>query len=204
MKRLLQPKLPIRKMPTYRAILMFSVAFSFSIFIFIFSIFFITAPLLVGGITGAYITNKTSFLGSNTSKELGIAGGTVATLVVGGAEFFTGIGTAVVGFIGDFLSDAIDFFAWMLFYFWFTIIGISFFEMKSKRRLTVAIISFIVGLIPFLNIIPSLLTGITIIIMTIRKDDKDAFLKYQKELLVYNKQRGLLSQRLRTQQFATQ
>ncbi len=204
MKRLSQPKPPTRKMPTARAILMFSVAFFFSIFIFIFSIFFITAPLLVGGVTGAYITNKTSFLGSGVSKALGVAGGTVATFAVGGAEFLTGIGTAVVGFVGDFLSDAIDFLAWMLFYFWFTIVGISFLDTKSRKRLAVMLISFIVGLIPFINIIPSLLIGITIIIMTVRKDDKDAFLQYKRELLAYNKQRGLPSQRLRTQHLATQ
>ncbi len=199
MKQLLQPKPPTRKMPITRAVLMFSVAFFFSIFIFIFSIFFITAPLLIGGITSVYITNKTSFLGSGVSEALGVAGGAVAALAVGGAEIFTGIGSAVIGFVGDILSDAIDFFAWMLFYFWFTIAGISFLDTRSRKRLVAAVISLIVGLIPFINIIPSLLIGITIIIMTVMEDDRDAFLQYKKRLLAYNRQQRLLSQQFVTQ-----
>lgn len=189
------PQQPKKKMPFVRALLMFGVALCFSVLIFTFSIFPITAPLMVG--VGAGITTE-QYTGSETAGNIV---GWLAGTFTGVAEIVSGVGVGMLSFIGEFLADSLTFFGWIIFYFWLIISGVSFIGTSSAtKRFAITAVATIVGLIPFLNIIPTLLIGVVLIIMNIRKEDHIAYSKYKDKLKKYNAQKkNLLAQRAMSQ-----
>lgn len=192
------PQKPKKQMPTRRAIMMLGVALSISILIFIFSIFPVTAPLMVGVGTAAYVENATG------SAFLGKTAGWLSGTFTGAAEFVSGIGVAVIGLMGEIMADALTFFGWVIFYSWFVISGIPLIGGSSaNKRFAIAGGSIIIGMIPFLNIIPGLLIGVTLIVMNIRTEDRKKLARYQQQLKKYKAlQKAMLSRHVALQQMA--
>jgi len=167
------PDAPKKKMPTTRAFLMLGTASFFSIFILIFSTLTFTFPVMVGvATTMAVVTiSETELL-----KTAGIVAGSAVVAV----EAFTGIGATAIDTAGEMVAAALSIVAWFLFYIWFFVSGIKLIDVEhSTHHFFISSISFIAGLIPFVNIIPTVLIGVTLIILRIRKEDSDAQKKYE-------------------------
>ncbi len=205
-KKLERPQLPKKKMSNMRAMMMFGVALCLSIPIFVFSIFPITAPIMLGVGSGVYAQHET---GSAVIGEfVGWAAGISTTV----AEFLSGVGVEFVDLIGIIMAVALTFLGWLLFFIWFTFARISLIGGGgANKRFATVIASFIIGLIPFIDIIPSLLIGIVLIILSVRSEDKKRFATYEKRLKEYEKQqknmmatRKAVAMRKFTQQPATQ
>ncbi len=171
------PKPPQKKMPVTRAWLMLATAAFFSTFILFFSTLAFTLPLIAGAGTKAVVD---STLGSTAGTVVG--GATVVG--VGLLEWGTaGAGAAAVETAGDAAASAIDTVAWGLFYIWFMLAGIELIGgSKETKRLVTSAVSFVVGFIPILNIIPALFIGVAVIVWQTRKEDTEAELKYQAAL----------------------
>lgn len=176
-----RPQLPKKKMPRGRAIMMFGTAFFLSMIIFIFSIFPITAPIIVGVGASVYVQQKTG------SKVAGEVAGWAAVTFSWAAELLSGVGVAFVEALGTMMTIILTFLGWTLFFFWFTLSGISFMGGggRANKRMATAIVSFIIGLIPLVDIIPSLLIGITTIIISTYLEDKEKLATYKIRLKKY-------------------
>ncbi len=194
------PQMPKKKMPSARAAMMLGVALCFSMLIFIFSILPITAPIVLGIGTEVYAENATG------SETIGKAAGWVAGVSTGVAEFISGVGVAVVGFIGEMMSFALTILGWAIFYAWFVAADISLMGGSSaNKRFAIAGVSLVIGMIPFLDIIPGLIIGIVLIVMNVRREDKENLAKYEQKLKEYNAyKKNLLSRRIALQQILAQ
>lgn len=176
------PQLPKKKMPNMRASLMIGAAIFVSMPIFIFSILPITAPIMVGVGAGVYTEQKTG------SKTLAVVASGAAGVFSGFVEAMSGVGPAVVGAIGNLVADALTFLGWVIFYLWLTIIGVPFIGKSgaSNRRLIIFMTSFVIGLVPLLNIMPALLIGVTLIVIGVQTEDAKKLAKYKEQLQKYN------------------
>jgi len=101
------------------------------------------------------------------------------------------VGVAVMGAVGDLMADAFTFVGWVLFYIWLAIIGVPLIGKAgaSRRRFIAFMTSFVIGLVPLLNIVPTLLIGVTIIVISIRMEDAEKLVKYEEQLKEYNASR---------------
>ncbi len=173
------PKMRITKI---QAVLMLFVATIFSIIIFIFATFPISAPILVATATDIVVTNKSD--STTIGHVAGVAAGTFSVA----AEFVTGVGAAAVATFGEIAADAFEFFALALvFPLWYMLYGIKQFgSIAATKRFFIGMTGFIIGLIPIINILPSVLITVSIIIFNVRREDA-------KKIKVYK-----LSNKLRT------
>ncbi|HEC93823.1 MAG TPA: hypothetical protein ENI56_00380 [Candidatus Kaiserbacteria bacterium] len=186
------PQMPKKKMPAARTVIMLGVALCFSVLIFTFSIFPITAPIMIGVGAGVYAEHYTG------SKTIGEVVGWGAGTFTGVAEFVSGVGVAAIGFIGEIMAFALTILGWMIIYFLLAISGIPFIGggKSANKRLGVAVTTFIIGLIPFLNIIPTLLIGVTLIVLNVRNEDRVKLAQYKEQLKKYSAlQKATLSRR---------
>ncbi len=168
---------PKKKMTTMQAVFMLGVALIFSIIILIFSTFPISAPILTGTIIGAVVTQKTgsSFLGKVAKWASGIS--------VTATEFFSGVGVAAMSAVGEFVADSLEFLAMgLIFPLWYLILGIKQFGGKhAMNRFFISMASFIAGLIPLINILPTVLIGVSLVILSVRKEDAEKAREYEKK-----------------------
>ena len=67
------------------------------------------------------------------------------------------------------LNILVDIIAWLIFGLWFTLRGISF---LNPRRFATFAVSFIVGLIPILSILPELTLAIIATILMVKSEDR--------------------------------
>ncbi len=169
---------PKKKMTTMKATLMLGVALIFSIIILIFSTFPISAPIIAGITIKAVVTQKT---GSNI---LGDAAGWISGISITSAEFLTGVGVAAISAVGEFVADSLEFLALgLIFPLWYMLSGIKLLGDKhAVNRFFISMTSFILGLIPLINILPTVLIGVSLVILSVRKEDAENLLYYNKKI----------------------
>ncbi|HFC10870.1 MAG TPA: hypothetical protein ENJ75_01605 [Candidatus Kaiserbacteria bacterium] len=157
---------PKDKMPMTRALLMAGTALFFSIIILIFSTLPFTAPFFVGSGTTGIVENYT---GGTVAKVVG----TVTGVATGALEVFTGADVAISA-VGEIVAGVVSFMAWVVFYTWFMIAGIKLMNgRRALNRFFISGTSVVTGLIPFINIIPSVFIGVLLTIWQTRKEDAD-------------------------------
>lgn len=169
---------PKKKMPTMRAVFMLGVALMFSIVILVFSTFPISAPVLAGTILDVVVTQKTG------SSILGSAIGLVAGMSLTAAEYITGVGIAAMSAVGEVVADSLELLALgLIFPLWYLILGIKQFGGKhALHRLFISMASLIAGLIPLINILPTVLIGVYLVILSVRKEDAENMREYEKKI----------------------
>jgi len=164
---------PKKKMPLLRAVLMMVTALFFSVIILIFSTLPFTLPLMVGVGAGTAVS---SYIGSGFIAN---TVGTVAGTMTGAVEVFTGADVAVA-VVGEVAVVAINIVAWCVFYFWLLVIGIKLTGNKrAVNRFFINAGSFIAGMIPFINILPTVLIGVTLTVLQTMKEDYEAKKEYE-------------------------
>lgn len=175
--------MPKKKMPMTRAGFMTLAAFFLSILIFLFASFIFTAPIIAGMFAAVYVKYETG------SKVLEYMAGVGSGALVFIGDFF-GL-EVVIGLVGEAAAMILTIFGWTLFFFWFTISGISFMGegKRANKRLASAMISATIGMVPVINIIPSFFVGVMSIIIHTYMEDKEKLALYKKRLAEYNKTR---------------
>lgn len=158
------PKMRITKI---RAVLMLFVATIFSIVIFIFATFPISAPIMLAGVTDAVVTNRTD------SSVIGSAAGVATGISAGAVEFVTGVGAVAIATFGEITADSFEFLALALvFPFWYLLSGIKQLSGENAtKRFFIVMTGLIAGLIPIINILPTVLISVSLIIFSVRKED---------------------------------
>lgn len=180
--RVQPPQLPKKKMSTMMATLIIGATFFISMPIFIFSIFPITAPMMIGAAAGAVTEHYTG------SKTLAVIAGSIAGAASGFLEVISGVGVEALDFLGSLIADALTLVGWILFYTLLVIIRVPLLGSSgaSRRRFVTFMTSFIIGLVPILNIIPTLLIGVTLMVISIHMENNANMSKYKKQLKKYN------------------
>ncbi len=167
---------PKKKMPPLRAVLMMVTALFFSVIILIFSTLPFTLPLMVGA--GAEATVSSYIGGGFIANTVGI----VAGAATGAVEIFTGADIAV-DVVGEVAATAINIVAWCVFYFWLLVVGIKLTGNKrAVNRFFINAGSSIAGMIPFINILPTVLIGVTLTVLQTMKEDHEAKKEYEESL----------------------
>ncbi len=189
------PQLPKKKMPLMRASLMIGAAIFISMLIFIFAIFPITAPMMIGVGTGTVAEHYTH------STFVGVVVGGFTVAASGFVEAISGIGVPVLGAIGNLLADAFTFLGWVMFYLWLTVIGVPLIGRgaAARKRLITALMSTVIGFVPLLNILPAFLIGVTLIVISVRMEDAEKLIQYKEQLKKYNMSRKTLSSNTKPQ-----
>jgi len=140
----------------------FGIALIFDLIKFIFSLAFLFAPLIAGVVLGAVAQSKCNGILPDWTPAKGWVC-TASGAVVGSAVTTFGyIAEGAGGFIpveaaGEVLADAIDIMAWCCFFIIFAMTGVRFFgTMRSTRRFFLATAGASGGLIPFVNVGPTI------------------------------------------------
>jgi len=180
---------PKKKMPTGRMIFMLGVALLLSLLILIFATFQISAPFILAAIAKIEVAQ-------HAGSIIGDIAGLFSGLVLGALELFTGIGVALVAAVGDAVADAIEFFALALvFPVWYLISGIKQSGSKhGQKRFFMSMITFIIGMIPLINILPATLVSVSLNIWSVRKEDAEEMEKYKQKLKKYLESNGVARQ----------
>jgi hypothetical protein len=85
----------------------------------------------------------------------------VGTTVLGYGFEATGVGAGAIETAGEVLADAVDALAWCVFFLWFAVTGVRFSGGKrANARLLTALASSGIGLVPFLNMAPTITIGV--------------------------------------------
>lgn len=168
-------KTPEMRITKIRAVLMLFVAAIFSIIIFVFATFPISAPVILAEATNIIVTNKTG------SETIGRVVGAATGSAFGIAELVTGVGVTAVATFGEITADVLEFFALILIFpIWYLLYGVKQFgSTKAMKRLFITATGLIIGLIPFLNILPTVLISVSLIIFSVRKEDAEEIKKYK-------------------------
>ncbi len=157
---------------------MLGVALVFSTIILIFSTLPISAPVFAGAIIGAAVTQKTG------SSYLGEFAGWLSGVSLVAAEYLTGVGIAAISAVGEVVADSFELLALgLIFPLWYLILGIKQFGGKhAVNRLFISMASLIAGLIPLINILPTVLIGVSLVILSVRREDAENLLAYEKKV----------------------
>lgn len=167
----LQP--PKQKMPGWRAAFSYAFAVVFDALKFIFDIFIFAAPVLAG--IAAKIYAETSNLPGFVGNALAFAAGSSVAV----AELF--VGTAVLAF-GVLMAMAVSFFGWLFLSLWFVTASINPF---SRRRVFATMLGLGASIVPFLNILPTFTPTVWYIVRSVRREDREARKKWEKERSLY-------------------
>lgn len=105
----------------------------------------------------------------------------VKWLMLGFAIFLDTLGILIqlIPAAGQILATCIGIFGQLLFWFWFTINGVTFNTKKALRFFGTNILE----LIPFINALPALTTSVILTLHQVKKDDEIAFDIAQKQQL---------------------
>lgn len=168
---------------------MLVVALILSLLIFIFAIFPIAAPFILAAATKIEVTQ-------HAGSVIGSAAGLLSGLTLGAVELFTGVGAALVAAVGDAVADVIEFFALALvFPVWYLMSGIKQSGSKhGQKRFFMSMTTFILGMIPLINILPATLVSVSLNIWSVRKEDAEEMKKYKQELKKYLESNGAARQ----------
>lgn len=82
---------------------------------------------------------------------------------------------SLIPFIGGLIASLITLFAFLVFWVWFHVLGIGFFD--TTLRLVVRMTMLFTEIIPYVNMLPILTIGTILVIWQVRHEDK----KYNKE-----------------------
>ncbi len=101
--------------------------------------------------------------------------------MLGVAVFFDTLNALIqlIPIAGQIIAVYLGIFAQLLFWFWFTINGVTFNTAKSFRFFGINILE----LIPLLNALPALTASVIITLQQVKKDDETAFTVAQKQHL---------------------
>ncbi|HEX7651272.1 MAG TPA: hypothetical protein VF439_00960 [Candidatus Paceibacterota bacterium] len=145
----------------------FGVALLFDLLKFIFSLAFLFAPLIAGVALGALAQSKCSGVLPDWTPGKGwvcsATGAVVGTAVTTGGYVLeaTGVGFVAIEGAGEVLADATDFMAWLVFLLWFAMTGVKFFGgQRASGRFIAMMASSVGGVIPFLNVAPTITIGV--------------------------------------------
>ncbi|MEK7079947.1 MAG: hypothetical protein AAB883_01640 [Patescibacteria group bacterium] len=72
--------------------------------------------------------------------------------------------------IGSFVSMFVAMLAWIVFFIWFALLGVSYFDAKGGKKLAIAGVSFISELIPFIDALPGLTIGVIMLVLQHNKE----------------------------------
>jgi hypothetical protein len=153
---------------TPERLMKFGVALCFDAVKLAFSIAILIAPLIAASALGNAAKGKCEgALPSLTPAKEWVCDTTQKVVTIGVGiggyflEFGTGVGDFAVAAAGEVFDDAINFMAWCLFTIWFMITGVKFWGQghATKRLLSAASAAF-AGLIPFVNLAPTITIGV--------------------------------------------
>src|SRR3989344_8568905 len=168
----------------------------FDILGFIFALFFIFAPLIIGAIAGIATAEycKAHLDWVWLCNQLGYGVGAVSGIATFAVEWFTGIGVAAVAGAGHVLAMVVSILAWLTFTMLFLLRGIWFTGSKhAVRRLVFALGAALGETLPLINLAPLTTISVYYIVKTTRAED--AGLKRKREMQSFDPETSLAAVR---------